>query len=629
MKNLKYIYKIMLKHYGYLIAGLIFMLGYALFSGASVSMAVPFFDYAFPQVKPEIVYNDFPAFITEFKSITSQFVSETSVFRLFNLNQLRPLLAEYGEMLEATDSMLVLKLISALILGIILLKNVFFYLNRLMFANLNGKTIVDIRNTIFENYLRQSFSFFNHYRVGDSLVRMVSDVEIVSRLFITSMFNAVRDLLLVLVFMRLAIFLNLRLFLISLILLPLTTYMVATVGKKIKKYARRIQAQFSDIYSRVEEVLNNIKIVKAFAREKEQYNSFRKINDLFFKYWRKAEIYSGMNVPISELNGAITGILLLIIGGSEVLSGSSTFTFGEFSAFLFAIFSMLHPLKTISKTYTEVKKAMVSLDRITEVIHHEPEIKEKADPLSKRSFDHSIVFDRVIFSYLPDRVVLNNISFEIKKGEKVAAVGSSGSGKTTITSLLLRFYDPDSGEIRIDGIPLSDLKLDDLRNLYGIVTQESLLFTDTVADNIRFGTNKEISDDEIKMACKTAYVDELIDTLPEKYDHVLQSKGTTLSGGQKQRLCIARAIVGDPPILILDEATSSLDTEAEQKVQLAIEQATKKRTVFIIAHRLSTVLSADKIIVLDDGKIVGCGKHQELLSNCPRYRLLYDLQFNL
>jgi ATP-binding cassette, subfamily B, bacterial MsbA len=629
MKDLTQIYKIMLKHYGYLIAGLIFMLGYALFSGASISMAVPFFDYAFPQVKPEILYSDFSSFWSAIGGVTTDFIEGTGFTSLINIEKLRPLFSDYGEILEATDSVLVLKIISAVIFIIILLKNIFFYLNRLMFANLNGKTIVDIRNTIFRNYLRQSLRFFNRYRVGDSLVRMVSDVEIVSRLFIVSIFNAVRDVLLVLVFMRLAIFLNLRLFLISLVILPLTTFLIAGVGKKIKKYARRIQSQFSDIYSRVEETLNNMKIVKAFARENDQYDSFRKTNNTFFKYWRKSEIYSGMNVPISELTGAVTGILLLMIGGREVLSGSSSFSFGEFSAFLFAIFSMLHPLKSISKTYTEIKKALVSLDRISEVMYYEPELIEAPDALAKKTFDDLIAFRNVSFYYEKGQEVLKDITFTINKGEKVAAVGSSGSGKTTITNLLLRFYDPTAGEILFDGIPLTKLKLDDLRNLFGIVTQESLLFTDTVSANIRFGTNKEITKRDIVQACQTAYAAEFVEKLPDKYEQVLYSKGTTLSGGQKQRLCIARAIVGDPPVLILDEATSSLDTEAEQKVQLAIEQATKSRTVFIIAHRLSTVLSADKILVLHEGEIVGIGNHKHLLEHCPRYRVLYDLQFKV
>jgi subfamily B ATP-binding cassette protein MsbA len=629
MKNLLKIYAIMLRHYGFLIAGLISMLGFALFSGASITMAVPFFDYVFPQVKGEIIYTEFPQFLAALREVTGDFIHSESVWGLIDINNLRPLFQNFGAIMEQTDSMLVLKIVSAVILVIIILKNLFFFGNRLMFANLNGKTIVDIRNHIFHNYLRQSLRFFVRHRVGDSLVRMINDVEIVSRLFITSIFHALRDILLILVFMRIAIYLNLRLFLISLIILPLTTFLVASIGKKIKKYSQRIQNQFSNIYSNVEEVLTNMKIVKAFGREDEHYRDFQKINKQFFRYWRKSEIYSGYNVPIAELNGAITGIFILLIGGSEVLSGTSSFTFGEFTAFLFAIFSMLHPIKSISKIYNDVKKAMVSLERISEVMFKEPDLLEDKEGVCITSFKKSIEFDEVSFQYEPNQNVLQDISFTIKKGEKIAIVGSSGSGKTTLTNLLLRLYDVTGGEIRIDNTPIKKIKLKSLRALFGIVTQESLIFTDTIANNIRFGTLKKVSKEQIIKAAQIAYADEFVDKLPLKYEEVLFAKGTTLSGGQKQRLCIARAIVGDPPVLVLDEATSSLDTEAEKKVQIAIEQATKSRTVLIIAHRLSTILSSDKIIVLDAGSIVGIGNHKELLSNCSRYKTLYDLQFNV
>ncbi len=636
MKNLMRIYAIMMRHYGYLIAGVFFMLGFAVFSGVSITMAVPFFDHIFPQVKGDISYHTFSEMFLAIKEITIQFIGNESIWTLFNVEQIRPLLAEYGVVLEKTDSMLVLKVVAGAVFVLIICKNIFFYLNRLMFANLNGRTIVDIRNRIFQNYLAQSLNFFHHYRVGDALVRMVSDVEIVSQLFIVSIFNAIRDLLLVLVFMRIAIFLNLRLFLISLVVLPLSTYLIAMLGTKIKKYARRIQGQFSNIYSQVEEILHNIKVVKAFAREDDEYDRFQKINQKFFLFWRKAQIYSGLNVPISELNGTITGIIILLIGGSEVVSGSSSFTFGEFGTFLFAIFSMLHPMKTISKTYTDIKKAMVSLDRVSEVMYCEPELSDNQESVEKKSFDKSIEFRNVSFTYDKPidekegrREVLKNVSFTINKGEKIAVVGRSGSGKTTLTSLLLRFYEVRQGELLIDDIPTSKIKLNDLRSLFGIVTQESLLFTSSIEENIRFGTHRIIGKEDVIKACKTAYADEFIEQLPDKYDQILHSKASNLSGGQKQRLCIARAIVGDPPILIFDEATSALDTEAEQKVQKAIEQATEARTVIMIAHRLSTILSADRIIVMDEGEIVAVGSNEELLGNCPTYKKLHSLQFNL
>lgn len=649
MKDLLYIYKIMLRYYGYLIAGVIFMIGYALFSGASITMAVPLFDYVFPQFELEVLYSSWPEFYSAMRDITAANRDLFTFSNMLNIDNLRPLLAEYGTVMEHSDSMLMLRIVATLVFIIVVIKNIFFYMNKLMFANLNGKTIKDVRNTVFRNYMEQSLAFFSRYRIGDSLVRMVNDVEVVSKLFIHSLFQVVRELFLILVLMRIALFLNARLFLISLIVLPVTTLIVTTIGKKIKKYARRIQSKISDIFSKVEEVLTNIKIVKVYNREAEQISAVEKLNDRFFRFWRKAEIYKAFGVPISEINGTLIGIIILMIGGREVISGTADFTFGEFSAFLLALFSMLHPIKLVTKAYNDLKKAFVSLRRISAVINKKPDLLEAKDAVAKESFDEKIVFDKVGFSYqiaaagltagkdelIPlekqqsgkGSLALSDISFTFNKGEKLALVGSSGSGKTTVTNLLLRLYDTTHGEITIDGIPIKNIKIADLRKMFGVVTQESLLFTDTIAGNIRFGSKDEISPEQIKEACRIAYADEFIEQLPDKYDHYLYSKGSNLSGGQKQRLCIARAIVANPPVLILDEATSSLDTEAEQKVQKAIHQATEKRTVMIIAHRLSTVLTADKIIVLDKGRIAGIGTHSELLETCPRYKLLYELQF--
>ncbi len=613
MKDLLYIYKIMLRHYGYLLAGIIFMVGYALFSGASITMAVPLFDYVFPQFEVETLYSTWPEFYSALRDVTTANSELLTFTNILNIDNLRPVLAEYGTVMEYTDSMLMLWIVAVLVLIIVVIKNIFFYMNRLMFANLNGKTIKDVRNLIFRNYMDQSLSFFSRYRIGDSLVRMVNDVEVVSKLFIHSLFQVVRELFLILVFMRIALFLNTRLFLISLIVLPITTFLVTTIGRKIKKYAQRIQGKLSDIFSKVEEVLTNIKIVKAYGREDDKISEVEQLNDRFFKFWRKAQIYKAFGAPISEINGTLIGIIILIIGGREVVSGTANFTFGEFSAFLLALFSMLHPIKLVTKAYNDLKKAFVSLNRISTVINKKPDLLETKDAVVKESFQDEIVFEKVGFSYhqsvanitgssdelltagkpylntVKDSMVLSDISFTFNRGEKLALVGSSGSGKTTITNLLLRLYDTTEGTITIDGIPLEKIKIADLRKLFGVVTQESLLFTDTIAENIRFGSKEKISLGQIKNACRIAYADEFIEQLPDKYDHYLYSKGSNLSGGQKQRLCIARAIVSNPPILILDEATSSLDTEAEQKVQLAIQQATEKRTVMIFSQTFNRI----------------------------------------
>ncbi|MDD4035619.1 MAG: ABC transporter ATP-binding protein, partial [Candidatus Cloacimonetes bacterium] len=401
------------------------------------------------------------------------------------------------------------------------------------------------------------------------------------------------------------------------------------LGKKIKKYSRRIQEQISAMFSVVEEVLNSIRIVKAFRKEDDEFRAFEKINRRHLRQWQRSQIYAALNVPLSELNTTITGVVVVIIGGGMILNPEASFSLGDFTAFLFAIFSMLHPLKSITQLYTEVKKATVSMDRIALVLNQVSSIQDAPDAIAKPDFEQEIVFDKVSFYYQPGKYVIRDLSLTIPKGQKIAFVGASGGGKTTITNLINRMYDVKEGRILLDGIDIRKIKLDDLRSLFGVVTQDSVLFTKTVRENIAYGSRKPLSEAEIIAAAQIAHADEFIQSLPDKYDQLLDIKGLNLSGGQRQRLCIARAIVGNPPILIFDEATSALDTESERKVQDAIDEATRNRTVLLVAHRLSTILKADKIVVLEGGRIAGIGSHEELLASCPRYQTLYNLQFNL
>ncbi|HOD54666.1 MAG TPA: ATP-binding cassette domain-containing protein, partial [Candidatus Cloacimonadota bacterium] len=315
------------------------------------------------------------------------------------------------------------------------------------------------------------------------------------------------------------------------------------------------------------------------------------------------------------------------VGAQSILNRQSDFSFGDFTAFLFAVFSMLHPLKAVTNSITDIKKAMVSVDRVAEILDLSSEIIEADSPIEKTTFNEKIVFKNVSFSYNENQQILKNVNFEIKKGEKVAFVGASGSGKTTIANLINRMYDPTNGEILMDGINLKKLSIRHLRKMFGIVTQESILFSDSVENNVKYGAFEDVGHEKVLEACQFAYADEFIETLPDKYNSMILPHGYNFSGGQRQRICIARAIVDDPDILIFDEATSALDTDSEKKVQNAIDQAAGNRTVVLIAHRLSTILSADKIFVLEQGQLVGSGNHDELLSNCPQYRHFYNLQF--
>ncbi|MDA3885279.1 MAG: ABC transporter ATP-binding protein [Candidatus Delongbacteria bacterium] len=626
MENIKKIFKIALRYWKLMILGFFTMTLFALFGSISVTLAIPLFDHVFGE-KAVIIYADFNSFIDAIVSTFDKEIIYNSFSSIFSKSTYTVFFDQINLILKKTDPFLLLKIISISLVTLIAIKNVFYYANRIVFVNLRGKTVRDIRTFIYKKYLYQSYAFFSKNRVGDSLVRIFSDVQVVNNLFIGSLFNAIRDLLTVLFLAGVALMISPKLFFISLTIVPIFTYLVGKIGKKVKKYAKRIQRESANMFSSIEETLNGIKIVKAFSKEEREYKRFYNINSKYFNFWRKSEIYSAANVPLSEINGVVTAILILIIGGQLMFAEGSTFSPGSFFAFLGAILSMLHPFKTLSKAFNDMKKAMVSLDRISEIMNNDSEVKEIENPIKIDKFEESLEFKNVSFTYNGKDKVLDNISFKITKGQKIALVGNSGSGKTTLTNLLSRMYDVTSGEILIDNTNIKNFSIKKLRSLFGTVTQDTILFNETIKNNIGYGSNENIDDEVIINAAKIAYADEFIDKLPNKYDEMLNVKANNLSGGQKQRLCIARAIVGNPPILIFDEATSALDTESERKVQIAIEQATENKTVIVVAHRLSTVLSSDQIVVFDDGKIVGIGKSNDLLQTCDKYKMLYELQF--
>lgn len=629
MHNITRLYRYIFHHWGYLLGALFFMFGFAAFSSVSLMMAVPLFDYVFKPDNTAVTIHTFQGFFSAINSVLGTALSHSSsIFNLMQKSGYTPLLDALQDVLSKTDSSVLLWAISIAMIVLILLKNVFFFCKSVLFSYLRGLTAKDIRNDLFSKYVFQSLAFFNKSKVGDTMVRIVSDVRIVNDFFVKSFSMVLQNIVLLFMYAYLAFFLNSKLFLYSLILFPVFSILLSFLGTKIKKYSKRLQRQSSNLFSNIEETISNLRIVKAFAREDYELVKFNKVNTKNFNYWLKGQIYRSVNVPLSELNGSIMGIIVLLIGGHQIIAGNNNFTLGQFTSFLLAIFSMLHPIKKLSVAYSQIRKALVSLDRISEILDRKSEIEEHPSQKNKKQFTDQIVFDNVCFAYNAEKQVLKNISFNINKGEKVALVGSSGSGKSTLANLLTRMYDPTSGTIVMDGIPVQDIKLKDLRTLFGTVTQESILFSDTVAQNIRYGSLDEVSDEQIFEAARIAYADEFIDTLPEKYEHLLNPKANNLSGGQKQRICIARAIVGNPPILIFDEATSALDTEAERNVQLAIDRATENRTVVVIAHRLSTILTSDKIVVMDNGEIVGMGTHEKLLESCQRYQVLYNLQFN-
>ena len=619
--NLSLIWRMMLKYWYHGLAGLVTMMFYAIFSGISITLVIPLFDFVFKGRSHPVIYATWQGFMSAVWDELQVFWGSSVSIR--NLKDLEPLWLKIQELMELTEPLALLYSICVFIFVTILLKNAFYYANRMFFVVLRGRTIRDLRNHMFSRYLSQSMEFYSQHQVGDAIVRMVNDVDTVSNQFIYSIFNSIRDFSTIVVYMLIALTLNTRLFLYSIIVLPLFSMMMSFMGRKIKKYSRRIQSQLSTMFSAVEEVLNSMKIVKAFSRESSEKEGFAKINRKHLKLWQRSMAYSSLNVPISELNSTLTGILVIVLGGSLILDPSGNFSLGNFTAFLFALFSMLHPLKTVTQMYAEIKKATVSLDRIALVLNEQSKVMDAPDAVSKQSLEESIILEGVHFGYSPEKEVLKDINLSIHKGEKIAIVGSSGSGKTTLANLLNRMYDVSSGSIKIDGLDIRQIKLSELRSLFGIVTQDSILFTRSIRENIVYGGSDELDDEQIQKAAKVALADEFIQELPDGYDSLLQTKGSNLSGGQRQRLCIARAIVGNPPILIFDEATSALDNISEKRVQDAIDAAMKDRTVIIIAHRLSTVVSCDRIVLLDSGRINCVGSHEELIQSCEKYRQLH------
>ena len=629
MDNLKRINKVILRYWSYLLFGLFFMFGFAAFSGISIVLIKPMLDYVFKKPDSiEILYSDLPSFFSALKSVINEsFQSAENLFSGFNALFSLDSAAKFNSVMAHTDSYFLLYFLSGMFIVIVLLKNVFFFGKKVMFANLRGKAVADIRSMIFRKYLFQSLSFFNKNLVGDSLVRVTSDVTIIGRLYINSIFIVLQNIILILIFAATAVYFNAKLFVYSLLLVPVFGIILNILGNKIKKYSRRLQKQYSKIFSNLEEILSNIRIVKAFSREESQYNKFKDINKKHLGFWKRSIIYSAVSVPLSEISSTIMVAVVLILGGKQVLAPESTFTFGSFMTFLMAIFSMLHPLKVLSKHYANIRKAMVSISRVSEILNRSKEIEDSENPVLKTDLVKGIELKNVCFEYTKGKPVLSDINLSIKKGEKIALVGNSGSGKTTLINLLSRMYDVTNGEILVDDLSVKHIKLPDLRTLFGTVTQESILFNTSISENIKYGSLKDVSKAGIIEAAKIAYADEFINKLPKKYSEMIHPKASNLSGGQKQRLCIARAIVGNPPILIFDEATSALDTEAERKVQKAIEQATQNRTVIVIAHRLSTILNSDKIVVMKNGRIIEQGTHNELMAIDSQYKDYYNMQF--
>ena len=513
-----------------------------------------------------------------------------------------------------------------LIIFIAVSSNLFLYLQGFFMAYVQQAVIRDFRNRLFEKYQLLSLGFFHKRRTGQVISRVTNDVIVLNETVDLGFNRLVTDSLTVLLLLGFLILLSWKLTLLALLVLPVVFGFIWWMGRKLRKYSRRSQEKMADVNSVLEETISNIRIVKGYAMEKFEIGKFFRATGDYFRALVRMTRIRHLSNPVNEVLIVIAGILILIFAGARILEGGGEMDAGDFMTFLLAMFSLIKPTKSLLQIHIKIQEGLAAAERIFDVLEAPVQVREPEKPVVKTDFTTSITYENVNFSYIPGEPVLEDISFEVKRGEVIALVGSSGAGKSTLFDLLPRFYDPVKGKITIDGVDIKDMQLASLRGLLGIVTQETYLFNDTITHNIAYGLNG-IPQDEIVAAARAANAHDFIERFEDKYDTVVGNRGVRLSGGQRQRIAIARALLTNPQILIFDEATSALDTESELLVQEAIDRLMANRTTLVIAHRLSTIQNANRIMVLDQGHIAECGTHEQLMAQGGLYEHLYLMQF--
>ena len=564
----------------------------AVFDGVSLAMIVPLADKVLTN-KKIIIPTKLPAF-----------------------------LAGFVERINNTPPITLLNYMAIAVMLLFFLKGLFGFLQSYLMSDIGQRVVRDIRSKLYVKFQSLSLYYFTHKRGGELISRITNDVKLVENAVSYGSTDLVYQTLQVVIFLFLTFFIYFKLALISVILVPLISFPIIKVGRMLRKLSKRSQEKMADINSILYETIIGTRIVKAFNMEDYEIEKFNRVNRDYYKISMKSIKRLLIVSPVTELLGCIAGIFVFFWAGREVIAGK--LSFGIFGLFMGSLLSLIRPFKKLSQVNSLNQQAVAASERIYEVLETSPSVKERANAIDLAGFKDSVVFEDVRFKYA-EHEILKGINLEVKKGTILAIVGRSGTGKTTLVDLIPRFYDPIKGRILIDGIDIKEASLKSLRQQIGIVTQETILFNDTIRANIAYG-HAEAKDEAIEQAAILSHAHDFIKRLPAGYDTVIGDRGMRLSGGERQRLAIARALLKNPPILILDEATSQLDSEAERIVQEALDRLIQGRTVFVIAHRLSTVRAAHRIVVLEKGIIAQEGPHSELLDKDGLYKRLYQAQ---
>ena len=578
---------------------------YSLFSALSFVALIPMLDVLFGKAQP----------ITEAPVYSGNLLDLGSYGKAY-LNYKVGALA--GE-----NTIWALAIVIALVLSLFLLKNLFSYLASFFITYLRNGVLKDLRNNLYKKIVNQPIAFFSDQRKGDIMSRMIGDVNEVQNSMLSALESFIREPLTIIFSILVMLGISVKLTLFTFIFIPIAAAVISKIGKSLKKNSIAVQQEQGRFLSLIEETIGGLRVIKAFNAESIFSKRFADSSQTFNRLSNKVMNRQNLGSPMSEFLGILMIAVLLWFGGSLVLV-DKTLEGTQFIAFMGLAYNILTPAKAISRASYDMRRGNAAAERILEILDYDNPIKERENPVVIKDFTTAITLNNVTFAYA-EQPVLTNFSLEVPKGKTVALVGQSGSGKSTIANLITRFYDVNQGAILIDGVDVKDMQTASLRKLIGVVSQDSILFNDTIKNNLLIG-KPDATDEELITAAKIANAYEFINDLPEAFDTNIGDAGSKLSGGQKQRLSIARAVLKNPPIMVLDEATSALDTESERLVQNALENMMKHRTSIVIAHRLSTIQNADLIVVMQKGRIVEQGTHSELIQKNGMYKRLVEMQ---